>query len=209
VPCADCHSRLIHANAANNEPKIVTLQKCESCHKSHADFPLAVGKHATADCAQCHPNGKYGGTSPQCESCHKPPAANHPGGNTDCQACHSPEGWKPAKVDHNKTNFPLLGQHQQVACTRCHGDQFTKPAGTLCSACHQPPASHAGLPGTCDRCHTPQGFGPANFSHPRVGEHMPSGEKPLTCDRCHRTGVFTQHDCTGSGCHSNNNPGGD
>ena len=32
VLCADCHSRLIHANTAINEPKIVTLQKCESCH---------------------------------------------------------------------------------------------------------------------------------------------------------------------------------
>ncbi len=272
VLCADCHSRLIHANAALHEPRIVAPDKCEGCHKRHADFPLTVGRHASADCGQCHPGGKYEGTSPRCESCHhppaadhpggntncqtchspeswtpakvdhnktalpltgrhqqvacakcygdpftkpasalceachKPPAANHPGGNTNCVACHSPEGWKPSKVDHNKTNFPLVGRHQQVACAKCHGDPFAKPASTACSACHAPPASHAGMAGTCDRCHTPQGFRPANFTHPRVGEHMPFGEKPLTCDRCHRTGVYTQHDCTGSGCHSSNNP---
>jgi len=338
VLCADCHSRIIHADAAKNQPKVVALDKCESCHKRHADFPLLVGKHATADCAQCHPGGKYGGTSSQCESCHKPPAANHPGGNTNCQvchspegwtpakvdhnqtklpltgkhqqvacqkchgdpftkpasalceschkppaanhpggntncqachspegwkpatvdhnqtrfplvgqhqqvacqkchgdpftkptstlceachkpppanhpggntncqACHSPDGWKPAKVDHSKTNFPLVGQHQQVACVKCHGDPFTRPASTSCAACHKPPASHAGMTATCDTCHTPQGFKPANFTHSQVGEHIPFGERPLTCDRCHRTGVFMQHDCTGSGCHSSNNP---
>jgi hypothetical protein len=108
---------------------------------------------------------------------------------------------------HNLVKFPLTGRHQQLACQACHGAPFKQVASAECSTCHQPPGSYAGMSTICGTCHSPDGFRPARFSHPPVGEHIPGGEHTLGCTDCHRAGVFSQRTCMGSGCHDSNNPG--
>jgi len=53
VLCADCHNRLVHADASRGEPKLVGSERCEACHQDHASFPslLAVTLRPTAPTA--------------------------------------------------------------------------------------------------------------------------------------------------------------
>ncbi|HEY6913036.1 MAG TPA: hypothetical protein VI413_00030, partial [Paludibacter sp.] len=40
----------------------------------------------------------------------------------DCAVCHVTENWTRIKpgFDHNKTKFPLTGQHKMIDCRKCH-----------------------------------------------------------------------------------------
>ncbi len=75
-------------------------------------------------------------------------------------SCHDQAAWKPARgFDHQKTAFPLTGEHQQVACASCHpkkaapqpGDadgaflQLRGIAHSTCASCHRD--AHAGRMG--------------------------------------------------------------
>ncbi|MCZ7402551.1 MAG: NapC/NirT family cytochrome c [Candidatus Methanoperedens sp.] len=201
--CESCHKVPVNHIAG-------ITGNCDKCHSplgwkpanfDHSKFPL-TGKHQSLACDQCH-HETYTGTSSMCESCHKVPA-NHIAGITgNCDKCHSPLGWKPANFDHSK--FPLTGKHQSLTCDQCHHGTYNGTAPG-CVNCHQPPSTHAGMSTDCAQCHTPDGFTPANFVHQRVGEHI-VGERPLTCVTCHPV-QFTETTCTGSRCHSSNNPGG-
>ena len=206
-----------------------TSQKCETCHQvpanhltgittgcavchtpagwkpalyDHSAFPL-IGNHSGLPCEKCHPNNQYQGTSPQCETCHQLPTNHLAGITTGCAICHTPAGWTPVQVDHSK--FPLTGVHTTISCGKCHTSGVFQGLPTACSSCHTPPNTHLGMSIVCSQCHTTSGFTPSTFRHQQVGEHIPRGEVPLQCSRCHPT-RFAEHSCTGSGCHSSNNP---
>ena len=93
-------------------------------------------------------------------------------GLTDCAGCHTPTAWKDVDFEHP---FTLTGAHATLACANCHvskpggatvpGTQFPA-ADSSCISCHGD--HHNGLT-DCARCHTPQGWTPANFTHPVVG----------------------------------------
>lgn len=205
--CESCHNL-----SENHIPGI--KGGCESCHLptgwkpanfDHSKFPL-VGIHTSLSCDKCHINGIYKGTSHFCESCHNLPPNHIPGITGGCDLCHTPVGWKPANFDHG--NFPLTGIHQTLTCDRCHKNGVYQGTPSACVDCHQAPASHQGMDTNCALCHNPSGFTPSTFVHNNVGEHMGRGaERPLPCVRCHPV-VFTETSCTGSGCHSSNNPRG-
>lgn len=203
--CESCHQL-----PPNHIPGITG--GCSECHTpegwkpanfDHSFFPL-TGQHAQVECAQCHPNGRFQGTSSTCESCHQVPA-DHPVGNlTNCKECHTPDGWTPAHIDHSR--FPLNGVHRSLPCLDCHSGGVFQGLPTACSACHKPPGTHAGISSDCAGCHSTGGFSPSTFRHPSVGEHIPGGEVPLGCRDCHPT-TFAQAECIV--CHGTNNPSGD
>ncbi|MCZ7381467.1 MAG: NapC/NirT family cytochrome c [Candidatus Methanoperedens sp.] len=203
--CESCHKV-----PANHIPGITG--NCDKCHTTagwkpatfdHSKFPL-TGKHQSLTCDQCH-HGVYNGTSSVCVNCHKVPANHVAGIVSNCEKCHTTAGWKPATFDHS--TFALTGKHASLACDQCHHGSYTGTAAG-CVDCHQPPSTHAGMSTDCAQCHTPDGFTPANFVHQRVGEHIGGrGERPLSCVTCHPV-QFTETSCTGSRCHSSNNPGG-
>ena len=267
VLCADCHSRLVHAQP--DQARVMQRDQCDSCHQAHP-ASLMTGVHATLNCSQCHVDGKYQNQDPRCETCHTLPPGHLEGITTGCDECHTPAGWKPANFDHSK--FPLIGSHQSLACEQCHpGGRFqgTSPAceachqlppnhlagittgcaqchsptgwkpanfdhsqfpltgvhqsltcdkchtggvfqglSAACSNCHTPPSTHVGMPDDCAQCHTPEGFSPSTFNHQPVGEHIPAGEVSLQCTNCHAAG-YAEYTCMGSGCHSSNNPQGE
>ena len=113
-------------------------------HNKDARFPL-VGRHKKAACDKCHvtltdddfdarafppartatyrqlkdiPHGS-------CASCHDDAHRGQLG--KACARCHTPESWKNIKTTsgnigfHDKTDFPLRGEHTSVACKTCHG----------------------------------------------------------------------------------------
>ncbi|HMN60323.1 MAG TPA: hypothetical protein PJ988_08165, partial [Anaerolinea sp.] len=106
---------------------------------AHKFFPL-TGKHAEAQCVDCHTKGVYKGTPTDCTSCHtKDKPENHFKG--ECSDCHSTDAWKPAKFDHAAVGA--------TDCVSCH----TKDK----------PANH--WEGQCSACHSTSAWKPATFNH--------------------------------------------
>jgi hypothetical protein len=81
---------------------------CTRCHDytswarapgfSHDFFPL-TGAHATLNCVQCHPGGRFVPIPTTCFACHQQDylaAPNHVsnGFSTSCELCHNTTAWK-------------------------------------------------------------------------------------------------------------------
>jgi hypothetical protein len=148
------------------------------------------------------------------------PASAHDGfvDDMDCSACHTADGWQltasagASRFDHDRTGFPLRGEHVQLRCTGCHASQAgrAKPA-TACDGCHRDP--HRGRnDGTCAECHRATAWSDTGAleqhrrtrmpltgrhamidctaCHKRSGERA-SSDVPADCYACHRTEYHT------------------
>jgi len=143
-------------------------------------------------------------SAPQdCFSCHRgddPHAGTY---GTECGVCHSSEGWLPAKFDHNLSAFKLEGEHNEVACEKCHVNNVFKGTPSDCYSCHQQDDEHNGRFGTqCETCHTPKNWESANFDHNLTAFKLDGGHREVRCERCHVNNVFkgTPTDCVA--CHA-------
>ncbi|MCB0326118.1 MAG: hypothetical protein KDD52_00715 [Bdellovibrionales bacterium] len=131
-----------------------------------------TGAHIEVECDDCH-NKKlirdpqvlkilekypkkqsYLGVSDSCQSCH---FDEHRGQlSKKCQNCHQSSRWKPvAKFNHQKTSFPLLGKHKNVACSKCH--KTISDSGRSTSNLKPKNSTYMqmnGFPfGSCENCH--------------------------------------------------------
>jgi hypothetical protein len=224
--CFSCHTAdyqntLVPAHAAGQFP-----HDCTSCHTTtgwkpstfdHAttQFPL-VGAHAAQPCQSCHVNGNYTNLPTDCWSCHQSDYTavvqpSHVAGqfNRDCTVCHGMTAWKPATIDHNRTQFPLTGRHTEVQCQDCHVNGQYAGLPTDCFSCHGTdyqntlvPAHAAGqFPHDCTSCHTTAGWKPSTFDHattqfPLVGAHAAQ-----PCQSCHVNGNYTNLPTDCWSCH--------
>lgn len=208
VACASCHP--------NGQFKGIQHQSCASCHKdphqgrfgatcqqchstagwktagfdhSRTGFPL-TGQHKTVACASCHKSGKFTKLAHQrCTDCHKDPHQGRLGAT--CQQCHSTSGWNSAKVDHDKTRFPLRGEHRKVSCQSCHtsGRSVRFAKFQACADCHK--NVHAGqiASTTCESCHTVGGFSPSTFAlerHQKTDFPLQGAHLAVPCISCHK-----------------------
>ena len=140
---------------------------CETCHVTEdwlissvfdhdeTAFPL-TGRHVETECAACHTSPttelaalsdqQFRGTSTECASCHAEEDP-HQGQFEEqlCDDCHNTASFLIAVFDHEQTEFPLTGEHQDVSCRSCHIDEIGadqqpfirfKPLGTACQDCH-------------------------------------------------------------------------
>ena len=145
--CESCHQDDL-ARAVNPDHQMLGFTtRCEDCHLptmwagsgfTHATWPL-TGRHATADCTDCHIGGVFIGTPTACVDCHlaeynattQPDhmAAMFP---TSCESCHDTSSWFGAAFLHN---FPLVGNHN-LSCDMCH---YVPTDFTIfsCIMCHE------------------------------------------------------------------------
>lgn len=186
------------------------------------DYPLK-GKHKKVECKGCHPTLKdpegkaefppakhesYLKYQPldfrACTDCHKDPHDNRFGQR--CQSCHVVEGWsivRDARKDrefHDKTRFPLKGEHEDVECRACHGPWPGKKAVFKglkhddCGDCH--PDAHVGQIKVakkgglldCSSCHTVEGFLPPRFdaeAHEKTDYPLKGAHRAVGCRACH------------------------
>lgn len=180
-----CHRRLVHQTVT--PPTYIRPASMPACFACHTQ------QQTKQDCAYCHPDPPHDALG-------------------SCARCHSLRQWTIADFKHP---FPLQGGHASVACTRCHPKaspgaglmasggkvrfDFGK-ASTTCVGCH---GDHHGGLSDCERCHTPKGWTPADFTHPGVGPHVGAsaagdGERlTLQCTDCHDQG-FGSASCS---CH--------
>ncbi|HZO19434.1 MAG TPA: hypothetical protein VFB46_10655 [Gemmatimonadaceae bacterium] len=212
--CASCH----------DDPHRPTLgARCTSCHDiagwkpapnfdhKRTKYPL-TGEHRDVECDACHlaprlnprrdPEGKLIPVfkpvpAKECSSCHADP--HKAPTMARCSSCHVTTGFRKLKrgaFDHDRTRFPLSGEHRTVACAECHAGypaRINRPSFSTCATCHSDPhrgqATLAGRAVDCAGCHDVNGFSPSTFTvaqhqltkYPLLGRH-----RTARCGDCHR-----------------------
>jgi nitrate/TMAO reductase-like tetraheme cytochrome c subunit len=216
--CFACHNGSIAPNTCStcHTPPHEVRGECSTCHDT-AGWSSAAGKHtfaltgahANLACTDCHvskagvaniPGTQLAQADPTCVICHD----DHHKGLTDCAGCHTPTTWRDVDFEHP---FTLTGAHAALTCADCHvskpgaatvaGTQFPA-ADSSCTSCHGD--QHKGLT-DCAQCHTPQGWKPANFTHPVINDHHGQATG-IDCVKCHPSG-YGSHYCS---CHGGNPP---
>lgn len=151
IKCLDCHADNHQQTLANTCLDCHNMDKFKPASKfnhSKAKFVL-TGKHLEVDCKECHKSSiknnkdftQYTGIAfAKCTDCH---ADKHNGQfGQNCLECHTVNSFstlkKGVEFDHNRTKFPLVGLHNNVACSTCHsGKSYTSPNSYVnCKSCH-------------------------------------------------------------------------
>lgn len=218
--CLDCHDDY-HQGTLDND--------CTQCHNieewapaeyfdhDNTDYPLE-GAHVDVDCIECHPVVMRQGLEFQrfadieytnCTSCHDDVHDNNLG--TDCKQCHTEESFtshrRLKRFRHDRTNFPLKGQHKRVDCFACHTDDvaldrlFQENLGTDpndCASCHED--VHEGKLGTnCIECHNEESWTLSSgvmsedeFNHDLTDFPLEGKHETVDCRECHVSERFTE-----------------
>ena len=224
--CVSCHMKDFQGTTDPNHAQAGIPTTCASCHTttswanatfdhSKTGFPL-TGSHVTTPCSQCHVNGNYNLTNTTCVSCHLTnyQSATNPnhvqaGFPQTCESCHTTASWTAATFDHTKTGFPLSGAHVPLQCSQCHINGNYNLTDTACVSCHlkdyqgttDPNHVQAGLPQTCESCHSTTSWGSASFNHSTTGFALTGAHIPLQCSQCHINGNYNLTDTSCVSCH--------
>jgi len=136
--CITCHTDHDPAFIVNHDQQYGAT--CLDCHDgvdrlSQFDhivvYPLD-GRHVDIECAECHPNKTYRGTSTDCAACHNEPKIHAGFFGLQCQYCHTTTAWAPA--DLRIHTFPLNhGGQGEIACMVCHTIKYVE---YTCYGCH-------------------------------------------------------------------------
>ena len=178
--------------------------KCETCHNAKAWKPSTFnhdtatryvlrGKHRSTACGDCHTGHLYKDkVSSECYACHKKDDKHKESLGKDCGSCHSERGWKEqVKFDHDKTSFPLLGQHNKIECKACHKSAVYKEAPKECIGCHRKDDKHDKTLGEkCGDCHNERDWKTTQgrFDHDKTKFKLRNAhaEGKLKCNACHK-----------------------
>lgn len=172
--CYGCHRKDDDRNERAHKGRFG--EKCESCHGTRSwktvqfnhdvDTKYVLrGKHKTTSCTTCHTGQLYKLPKLQqdCWSCHRKDDKHKEVLGRDCVSCHTENDWKQAtQFSHDRTSFPLVGQHAQAECKDCHVIPSSKSVlpnykdvPKDCYGCHKREDKHEGTLGTkCENCHT-------------------------------------------------------
>jgi hypothetical protein len=228
VKCVDCHKNNKYKDTPlncyachkkdddNKGHKGLYGEKCETCHDAvkwknstfnhDTDTKYTLrGKHRSIACNTCHKGNLYREKLTQdCFACHQKDDKHKETLGKECGNCHSERSWKePAKFDHDKSDFPLLGKHAKVECKECHKSQLFKEAPKDCFSCHKKDDKHKETLGKeCGTCHTERGWKePGKFDHdkskfPLLGKH-----KKVECKDCHKSQLYKEAPSDCYACH--------
>ncbi len=217
--CAKCHMEHNGQNFA-----LTRLDRSQFDHQAQTGFALE-GKHRAQKCESCHNAGKIAagardeikiknlnrtflGLRRECTACHQDQHKGQLG--ADCTRCHSPAGWSPASgFNHSRTRFSLTGQHQTLACQKCHtpapGEKigaFKAIAVAGCQSCHNDPhkggfqeafAEHRAR-AACENCHNTGGWKNnhpgSGFDHSATKFALAGKHAAQACSACHKGSDF-------------------
>lgn len=224
VPCKKCHEgerfkgtpmQCVQCHKTDDPHKGILGPKCESCHVERdwkettfdhgkTDFPL-LDKHRKVECLTCHTTPKLDQTPTTCVGCHKKDDVHKTKLGDRCETCHDIKTWKKAPAfDHQKTDFPLRGKHEPVACAKCHTTKLFADTSRVCYTCHKKDDEHHGRFGTqCERCHTDATWERKDFDHTKeTGYALRGAHTKVKCQDCHLKPLFTTKTPTLCGvCH--------
>ncbi len=229
MDCFSCHNQDFNKTTQPNHTTAQMSHDCVTCHTNISWKPSSfdhnktnfqlVGAHTGAECSSCHSNGKFKGLPTDCYTCHekdylKAITPNHSiePFSHECLSCHTNIAWKPSTLDHNKTNFQLVGSHKTVECSSCHTNGRFKGLPTDCYSCHQqsfvktttPNHSLAQFTHDCLSCHSSVGWKPSTFDHNKTNFQIVGAHKTVDCSSCHTNGRFKGLPSDCFSCHQNN-----
>jgi len=205
----------------------VNGKQCVRCHSDHHGLNFQIvrfekdtfnhaltgyqltGAHSSKKCEDCHKKESikddkikakqftYLGLNLACLTCHTDYHQNTLSAN--CTECHNGDKFKPAsKFNHQKTDFQLLGKHQQVACASCHktttrnGQKFQEFKGIQsanCTNCHKDVHNNK-FGQRCTDCHNNESFkvapGANKFDHNLADFKLEGRHREVTCKLCHK-----------------------
>lgn len=180
---------------------------CPACHRV-----VGAAELVRVDAALGGPAGEirqYRFPSTACTVCHQDvhrdeldrylrPTPQDPEG---CTGCHNLSHWQSITFEHDRSEYPLTGRHQGVACVKCHpraaegddaGRMRLSGVTTACAGCHRDP--HAGQfvrdgeDATCESCHTVFDWRATGFDHDRDSSYKLDGAHArVPCLSCHYT----------------------
>jgi hypothetical protein len=206
--CFDCHKE--------RDPHKGRLgETCDGCHgevswprvkpfdHSKTKLPLD-GAHKDVRCAACHAGERYKDLPTTCVSCHRLQDVHAGRYGAKCETCHASSQWKTVRFNHDKTKFPLRGEHAKVKCDACHGgDLYRDKLATNCVSCHKKDDPHkAQLGSRCEQCHKETGWRRnVAFDHevtrfPLIGRHAIT-----PCEECHRSASYKDAPRACVSCH--------
>jgi len=122
-----------------------------------------------------------------------------------CKTCHSPKGWQLDKeiysFNHNATKLPLVGQHNQIDCKRCHPTLIFTEAKNQCNECHND-VHQATVGLDCSRCHTPVSWLVNNINEIHSTSRFPllGAHRTADCFQCHKSESMARFDVVGINC---------
>lgn len=124
----------------------------------------------------------------------------------DCATCHQTENWESIKengFNHNKTNFPLTGQHKDVSCRKCHSSLKFSEAKSECATCHSD-MHEATVGRDCEKCHTTNSWIVNNIRqiHQQEGFPLLGAHYTADCNRCHSSSTKLRFENIRSDCYS-------
>ncbi|MHC4956355.1 MAG: hypothetical protein ACYTGZ_21140 [Planctomycetota bacterium] len=189
--CAHCHPD--HHGETFDVMEAIAWQSDDrlSFRHDHVEYTLS-GKHDELSCRGCHRAERtYLGLAQKCDSCHDDVHGNDQ--FRDCAACHDQNQFEPASLFDHDRSFPLLGQHAEAKCDRCHsGLDYKDVKGQQCHDCHESP-HRFDSPDGCEACH-----GGADASwvvaqsefdaarHGKTGFALSKAHKAVACSDCHK-----------------------
>jgi hypothetical protein len=184
------HDRFGFSLYAHQDELAQSPLACRDCHTG------SVRRFEVQDCAECHfsLDLAYAGEHM---------LAFGPG----CLECHDGLDSYGADWDHNAGDFPLIGAHSRIPCSRCHLGVHTIDAlqatPDRCIDCHREDDIHQGRLGAdCGECHGPETWEEASIDHDRTGFALLASHAEIECLDCHagRQWAGIPRDCYG--CHS-------
>ena len=215
---ADCKS--CHTDHQGRDFDITGLDRDNFDH-SITNFKLD-GSHKNISCSDCHTNLTATIKMPakgilklpvdegfrfkmfKCSSCHEDFHKEELG--NQCENCHNTKAWTDNGFEHDKTDFPLDGEHQNLACDSCHVNNQFKDTETQCVSCHLAKDPHLGIFGKkCNDCHTPKEWPNKTYKHfKETGYHLKDSHvqvrgKKVKCIDCHSELLNPETDCVA--CH--------
>ena len=225
--CMDCHEDVL-ADVRNNTgfhgiSGDVDGEECAACHTDHegrgadiiqfvessfdhdlSDFAL-VFSHIDVKCDDCHASDeKFRDAPGDCIGCHEDDDEHEGGLGDACGDCHNEESWNDVEFDHSKTDYPLVGKHEEVACIDCHIENLYDGTPDDCFSCHAEDDNHNGLSGEeCGNCHSPSAWDDTSFDHQRDTDFaLDGGHAELACNDCHSDEPFSDElDVSCVSCH--------
>lgn len=181
------HENIACVNCHNN-----TLTRKELAQKGIINLPIKAGfRFENFECSSCHIDFHEKALGDQCES------------------CHNTKSWTNSQFEHDKTDFPLDGEHQELECSSCHiNNQFEK-LDTQCQSCHLSKEPHLGIfGGKCVNCHTTGEWKSKHYDHFKEtgyelkDSHLEILGKNVKCIDCHSEKKNPETKCIG--CHQVN-----
>jgi len=160
------------------------------------------------NCGECHVRFHQDAQTGLCQDCHKEVKSDvlkHEGFHgrlekKECRDCHTEHKGRnakivvldPARFDHTKTDFPLLGAHlkqEKVPCKDCHLEKKKySEAPSECIACHRKDDKHKGSLGKdCKSCHNENNWKETKFDHSFEKTRFALNGKhvDVKCSKCH------------------------